>query len=158
MRIANFSSLSTEVYDPQGLHPSRGVAASEFPPLRNIPHCCLPQESGPCLSSSVADHPLRSATHRRLGEPLPHQLSNGMKAHLMAFDCSKFNNCFMQNYCTIGFQSRFRGVIPVRKVGCLHITHPCAGLLKILLPYSPRLACVRHAASVRPEPGSNSPL
>ena len=24
------------------LHPPRGVAASEFPPLRNIPHCCLP--------------------------------------------------------------------------------------------------------------------
>ena len=21
---------------------TRGVAASEFPPLRNIPHCCLP--------------------------------------------------------------------------------------------------------------------
>ena len=26
----------------ENLHPSRGVAASEFPPLRNIPHCCLP--------------------------------------------------------------------------------------------------------------------
>ena len=23
-------------------HPPRGVAASEFPPLCNIPHCCLP--------------------------------------------------------------------------------------------------------------------
>jgi len=27
---------------PEGLLPSRGVAASGFPPLRNIPHCCLP--------------------------------------------------------------------------------------------------------------------
>ena len=27
---------------PEGLHPARGVAASGFPPLRNIPHCCLP--------------------------------------------------------------------------------------------------------------------
>ena len=27
---------------PKGLHPSRGVAASGFPPLRKIPHCCLP--------------------------------------------------------------------------------------------------------------------
>ncbi len=27
---------------PEGLHHSRGVAASGFPPLRNIPHCCLP--------------------------------------------------------------------------------------------------------------------
>ena len=29
--------------------------------------------SGPCLSSSVADHPLRPATRLSLGEPLPHQ-------------------------------------------------------------------------------------
>ena len=27
---------------PEGRHPSRGVAASGFPPLCNIPHCCLP--------------------------------------------------------------------------------------------------------------------
>src|SRR5665647_1626614 len=27
---------------PEGRHPSRGVAASGFRPLRNIPHCCLP--------------------------------------------------------------------------------------------------------------------
>ena len=27
---------------PEGLHHSRGVAASGFPPLRNIPYCCLP--------------------------------------------------------------------------------------------------------------------
>ena len=26
----------------ENLHPSRGVAGSEFPPLPNIPHCCLP--------------------------------------------------------------------------------------------------------------------
>jgi hypothetical protein len=30
----------------------------------------------------VADHPLRSATHRRLGEPLPHQLANAPRVHL----------------------------------------------------------------------------
>ena len=27
---------------PEGLPHSRGVAASGLPPLRNIPHCCLP--------------------------------------------------------------------------------------------------------------------
>ncbi len=27
---------------PEGLHPPRGVAASGFRPLRNIPHCCPP--------------------------------------------------------------------------------------------------------------------
>src|SRR6185312_9514262 len=46
---------------PEGLHHSRGVAGSGFRPLPNIPHCCLPKESGPCRSPSVADHPLRPA-------------------------------------------------------------------------------------------------
>ena len=59
----------------------RGVAASGFPPLCNIPHCCLPQESGPCLSPNVAGHPLRSATDRRFGGPLPRQLPNQTRAH-----------------------------------------------------------------------------
>ncbi len=31
-------------FPPEGLHHSRGMAASEFPPLRKIPHCCLPIE------------------------------------------------------------------------------------------------------------------
>src|SRR5689334_14014174 len=37
------------------------------------------------------------------------------------------------------------------------VTHPFAGLLT-LAGFLPRLACVRHAASVRSEPGSNSPI
>src|SRR5206468_4732835 len=66
---------------PEGLHPPRGVAASGFRPLRKIPHCCLPQESGPCLSPSVAGRPLRPATRRRLGGPLLHQLADRPRVH-----------------------------------------------------------------------------
>ena len=69
---------------PEGLLRSRGVAASGFRPLRKIPHCCLPLESGPYLSPSVADHPLRPATRRSLGEPLPHQQADRTRAHLEA--------------------------------------------------------------------------
>ena len=32
----------------------------------------------------MADRPLRPATHRRLGEPLPHQQTNETRAHLKA--------------------------------------------------------------------------
>jgi hypothetical protein len=32
----------------------------------------------------VADHPLRPATDRSLGEPLPHQLANQVQANLSA--------------------------------------------------------------------------
>ena len=45
---------------------------------------------------------------------------------------------------------------PSEGAGCLRVTHPFA--TKITEVISVRLACVRHAASVRPEPGSNSPI
>src|SRR3569623_1596067 len=69
---------------PEGLLHSRGIAGSGFPPLSKIPHCCLPLESGPCLSPSVADRPLRPATDRCLGRPLPYQLANPTWAHPIA--------------------------------------------------------------------------
>ena len=37
--------------------------------------------SGPCLSSSVPDHPLRPGTRRCLGEPLPHQQADRPRAN-----------------------------------------------------------------------------
>ncbi len=58
---------------PEGLPPTRGVAASGFRPLRNIRYCSPPWRSGQCLSPDVAGQPLSPATRRRLGEPLPHQ-------------------------------------------------------------------------------------
>ncbi len=55
------------------LRPTRGVAASDFRPLRNIRYCSPPWRSGQCLSPDVAGQPLSPATRRCLGEPLPHQ-------------------------------------------------------------------------------------
>ena len=48
---------------------------------------------------------------------------------------------------------------PPLKAGWLRVTHPFATkFTRSKLPISSvRLACVKHAASVRPEPGSNSP-
>ena len=43
--------------------------------------------------SQCAVQPLSPATDRRLGEPLPHQLSNRTRAHLSA-DCS-FDHCII---------------------------------------------------------------
>ena len=69
------------VYNPQGRHPARYLAGSDLRPLTNIPHCCLPQEFGPCLSSNVGDLPLRTPTDRRLGGPLPRQQANQTHPH-----------------------------------------------------------------------------
>ena len=53
----------------------------------------------------------------------------------------------------------FPRVIPLQRAGHPRVTHPFATLLGLpKKSFLVRLACVRHAASVRPEPGSNSPL
>jgi hypothetical protein len=36
------SSPIKAVYNAERLHPARGMAGSELPPLPNIPYCCLP--------------------------------------------------------------------------------------------------------------------
>ena len=80
---------------------------------------------------------------RRLGEPLPHQLANPTRAHQSAINLSPKGR--------IRYYSQFPGAIPYRKVGShalltrLPLTRRCV-----------RLACVKPAASVRSEPGSNS--
>ena len=145
----------------EDLHPPRGVAASGFRPLRKIPHCCLPEESGPCLSPSVADHPLRSATHRSLGEPLPHHQANGAWTPLQAPACKQRPALICEAEASrmlCGISPPFGGLSPTSG----QVTHV---LLTRLPLYSPpegsflvRLACVKHAASVRSEPGSNSPV
>ena len=53
---------------------------------------------------------------------------------------------------TIEYYSRFRKVILVLGVDCQCVTLPFAMPSKLDI----RLACLRHAASVHPEPGSNS--
>ena len=41
--VGTFKLFPTESgLQSEDLHPARGVAASGLPPLRKIPHCCLP--------------------------------------------------------------------------------------------------------------------
>ena len=94
----------------------------------------------------MAGHPLRPATDRRLGEPLPHQLANQPWAHLKALQ--RFPNVDYAVLAPIsGRYPPLRGRFPC-------ITHPFAARLLRLA----RLACVKPTANVRSEPGSNSQL
>ena len=52
----------------------------------------------------------------------------------------------------------FPEAIPLSEAGCSRVTHPSATMIPSKLRITVRLACVRRAASVRPEPGSNSLL
>src|SRR5699024_9768030 len=66
-------------------------------------------ESGPCLSPSVADHPLRPARDRRLGEPLPHLLANPIWVHPIA-QGPKFPCFAPKRLC--GISHRFQWLSP----------------------------------------------
>ena len=55
----------------------------------------------------MADHPLKSAKDRRLGEPLPHQLANLTQAHLQAAAEATF-----KPKLSCGINDRFQSVSP----------------------------------------------
>ncbi len=146
---------------PKGLHPPHGVARSGFPPLPKPLDCCLPEESGPYLSPSVAGRPLRPATHRRLGEPLPRQLANGTRDHPRAAGPfgsppSVAKGC--PSVTTFGISHPLGRLSPTRG----QVSHALLTRSPLYSegcpPFRVRLACLIHAASVRSEPGSNSSL
>ena len=132
------------------------MAGSGFPPLTNIPYCCLPQESGPCLSASVGGRPLRPPTHRRLGGPSPRQPANG--THARPPPRLRFARWGMPPNGRMAYYPAFPPAIRLTGAGCIRVTHPCATLTAPEGADPVRLACIRPAASVHPEPGSNSSL
>ena len=107
----------------------------------------------------MAVRPLRPATDRSLGGPLPRQLANRTRAHLQApgLTVPGFDLEARSPKVLCGISTSFPMLFPTRR----KITH--ALLTRSLLswglpPSSAQLACVRHAASVDSEPGSNSPV
>ena len=107
----------------------------------------------------MAVRPLRPATDRSLGGPLPRQLANRTRAHLQApgLTVPGFDPEARSPRVLCGISTSFPMLFPTRR----KITH--ALLTRSLLswglpPLSAQLACVRHAASVDSEPGSNSPV
>ena len=90
----------------------------------NIPHCCLPQESGPCLSPNVAGRPLRPATDRSLGGPLPRQQANQTRAHPVLPELSPQGHAAPREYAVLAAVSGccppVRGRLPTR---CSPVRH-----------------------------------
>ena len=101
----------------------------------------------------MADRPLRPATDHRLGELLPHQQANQTSAALIArgLTVPRFPP---QGVC--GISATFAALSPtIRYVPMYYspVRHSPPGASTRA---AVRLACVRHAASVQSEPGSNS--
>ena len=89
---------------------------------------------------------------RRLGEPLPHQLSNPTRAHPCAINLWQQKHASSLHYAVLAFVSKrcppHKGRLLTRYSPVRHWSDP-----KVV---TVRLECVMHAASVHPEPGSNS--
>ena len=102
----------------------------------------------------MAGRPLRPATRRRLGRPSPHQQADRTRAHPPPPKLSNPHHATGAEYPVLAAVSncypRVKGRLLTRYSPVRHSCTP-KGL-------TVRLACVKHAASVRPEPGSNSPL
>ena len=101
----------------------------------------------------MAGRPLRPATDRRLGEPLPHQLANPAWAHLSArgLTIPRFHPWIL-----CGISPAFAGLFPTKRQIPMYYAPVRRSSARIATPVTARLACVKHAASVQSEPGSNS--
>ena len=83
----------------------------------------------------MAVHPLRPATDRRLGEPLPHQLANQTRGHLSAHKALASRRCLPKASC--GISSRFQLLSPTeRQVPHALLTRsPLSQVPKSLTPF-----------------------
>ena len=87
----NSSSLTKEVYNPKAFFPHAVLLRQAFAHCGKFPTAASRRSLGPCLSPSVAAHPLRPATDHCLGRLLPSQLANRTRAPLSAINLSLFS-------------------------------------------------------------------
>ena len=103
----------------------------------------------------MAVQPLSPAIDRRLGGPLHRQLTNQTRVHLIAMNLFPLYHAVLWAYAVLAIVSNCCpppiGIFP-------RVTHQCAALIinSKLSIIPAQLACVKPAASVRSEPGSNS--
>ena len=102
-------------------------------------------------------HPLRPATRQSLGRPSPHQQADRPRAHpLPEKQPFQTNPCRPVRISRISYPfEQLSRKVRGRLLTCYSPVRHSSTQQK--LSFSVRLACVKHAASVRPEPGSNSP-
>ena len=106
----------------------------------------------------MGDLPLRTPRHRRHGKPLPYHLPNVTRAYLHPINLYITNDAIRNDHAVLGSVSGgypadggklLTRYAPLRRSPSMVIANHHA---------APRLACVKPAASVHPEPGSNSSL
>ena len=113
---------------------------------------------GPCFSSIVGGHPLRSPNRHSLGRPLPYQQADGTQAPPKAEQAPLIIRPLIL-MTTWGISNSFEllSLSLGQVTNALLTRSPLRNSTYCYIELSVRLACIRHAANVHPEPGSNSP-
>ena len=108
----------------------------------------------------MTGHPLRPANRLSLGGPLPRQLADGPQAHPQAIACKQrpsFTQISRLIRVLCGISVSFETLSPTQgQITYVLLTR--APLNHFRRSSCVRLACVKRAANVRSEPGSNSPV
>ena len=106
----------------------------------------------------MGDHPLEPPTDRCLCRLLPYQLANQTQTHQLARAEAPFNFKFQRTKILFGISTTFAGLSQTKRQIIYALLTRSPVYLSTEMNVLLRLACVKHAASVRPEPESNSPL
>ncbi len=108
----------------------------------------------------MADHPLRPATRLRLGGPLPRQLADGPRTHpVVRAPCGRpLSPKIPKSLRPHAVLAVLSNCCPPPQGRLSTCYAPVRRFTQDRSPFLARLACVKPAANVRSEPGSNSPL
>ena len=154
------SSHTTELYDPRAFFTHAALLH------QGSPHCAISPTAASRRSLdrvSVPMWPFTLSGRLLIVALVGSYPTNQLIRRKLVCDRFRFAVSISQSKQFISYQLTFLSVIRVSQVDYLRVTHPSATKLYIFHPKTSyihfvRLACVRHAASVHPEPGSNSQL
>ena len=153
---ARASSLLKGVYNPKAFFPHAALLRHAFAHCARFPTAAsrrsLGRVSVPVWLIVLSDQlPIEALVSRYLTNKLMGRGPIPMRRQKLPFLHSLMR---MQH---IRYEPGFPRVVPVLGAGYPRVTHPFAALPQGKPWFVAPLACVKHAASVRPEPGSNSP-
>ena len=112
-----------------GSLPSRGIAPSGFRPLRKIPYCCLPQESGPF---SVPVCLIVLSNQILIVALVSYYLTNKLISRKLLFRRNDIITIIHFTRKHMGYQQPFPVVIPLLKVNThVLLTRPPLELKKL---------------------------
>ena len=159
LRYCPFSSLTTIVYNPKTFFLYAASLRQSFLHCAIFPTAASRRSLG---RISVPMWPFNLSVRLLIVDLVGRYPTNYLIRREPILRHLSFDISTMRSIYVIRYYCPFPDTIPFRRAGCSRVTHPSAtqsyhsSFRKNLNSSFVRLACVRHAASVRPEPGSNS--